>query len=89
MGTVYLICFNEKFYHCKHYIGYTNGEVTDRFDKHKSGHGAKILKALNEKEIDYEVVRVWEDVDYDFERKLKNQKNSSRYCPKCKPKKRR
>lgn len=67
MGTVYLVCFEEKFHHAKHYIGFTQGSIEDRFDKHKRGHGAKLLKALNEKGIDYEIVRVWEDVDYDFE----------------------
>lgn len=81
---VYLICFEEKLAHAQHYIGFADHDLEQRIKKHKSGQGARILKACNERGIKWEVVRVWEDGDRTFERKLKNQKNSKCLCPKCK-----
>ncbi len=84
IGKVYLICFEKKYHHAKHYIGFAESDVEKRLEKHRKGQGAKLLKALNKAGINYSVVRVWEDVDRHFERKLKNCKNSKRYCPYCK-----
>jgi hypothetical protein len=63
--VVYLIHFDSPLKHAQH------------FEKHKSGSGANILRAANEANITWPVVRVWEDGDRTFERKLKNQKKSS------------
>lgn len=84
---VYLIHFETKYKHCNHYIGYCeDGHLLKRFKRHKRGDGAKLLRALNIAGIDYYIIRVWEDGDRDFERKLKNTKNSKRFCPICNPK---
>lgn len=81
---VYLICMKEKFHHAKHYIGFTQFDnVDNRLEKHRKGTGSRLLRAVNLAGIDYEVVRVWPGGDRNFERKLKNQKNSSRLCPCC------
>ena len=85
---VYLIHFDEKYHHAAHYIGFCEeGNVEARLERHKSGNGARLLQVLNEKGIDYKIVRVWEHGDRNFERKLKNHKKSSRHCPICNPNK--
>jgi predicted GIY-YIG superfamily endonuclease len=83
---VYLIHFKESYKGCNHYIGYCEEDnLESRFSRHKSGCGAKLLRALNIAGIDYEIVRTWPGKDKHFERKLKNQKNAHRFCPICNP----
>ncbi len=80
---VYLIHFKEKFGHAQHYIGYT-GNLKKRIYDHKSTcKGAKLLQAVRNAGIDFEVVRTWPDGDRTFERKLHNRKNSHQLCPVC------
>ena len=82
---VYLIHFEEPFKHSRHYIGFsqTPACLERRMGHHRSGHGASIMKAVTEAGIKWSVVRVWEDGDRNFERKLKNRKNSKKLCPIC------
>lgn len=81
-GFVYLIHFDTKLHHAGHYIGFSF-DVEKRLNTHKAGEGARLLRALNDKGIDYKIVRVWDNVDRAFERQLKNQKNAPRLCPIC------
>ncbi len=86
MSIVYLVHFERSFYHARHYIGFCEeGNLIDRFIRHQRGDGSRLLRALNKAGIGYEVVRTWEgnDVDRDFERKLKRQRNGPRFCPTC------
>jgi len=83
LGTVYLICFDQRYHHCKHYIGWCEGDVEDRLARHRRSDGARLLRALNLAGIGYKIVRTWKNVDRHFERRLKNQKNSKRFCPLC------
>lgn len=50
---------------------------------HYVGQGAKILGACNHYGIDYDIVRMWVDVDPRLEFDLKDTKHVSRYCPAC------
>jgi hypothetical protein len=52
--------------------------------KHRSGNGARLVAVARERDIDFELVRVWRG-DRTFERKLKNQKAANRMCPICSP----
>jgi len=81
--AVYLIHFSKKYHHCRHYIGFAETDVQQRFRTHKQGRGAKLLKAVVEAGINIRLVRVWEDGDRNFERKLKNYKKASHFCPVC------
>lgn len=82
---IYLIHLDRPLGHAKHYLGYTEAEtVTARFQRHKSGYGARLLAAANELGIDYSVVRVWEG-SKKLERRLKRRKNSPDLCPVCNP----
>ena len=80
---VYLIHARDKLHHAQHYIGYAECDVNKRLKRHRSGDGAKLLKAMNEAGIEYDVARVWEHGDRNFERKLKNRKNARALCPVC------
>ena len=82
---VYLICFDKKYKHAKHYIGFVdnNDGLENRIDMHKKGQGARLLQVLNENGIDYKVVRIWKEGDRNFERKLKNLSHSKELCPCC------
>ena len=80
---VYLIHFEEKLHHAQHYLGFVEKNLKQRIKKHKSNKGAKLLRAINQKGIVWEVVRVWEDGDRTLERKLKNCKKARCFCPVC------
>lgn len=82
---IYLIHFDREYKGCNHYLGYTEKEnVEERFNRHKAGRGARLLKVLNDNNIDYKVVRTW-DKERSFERKLKKQKKARKLCPVCNP----
>lgn len=82
MRGVYLICFDSRLSHAKHYIGYAN-DIAKRIKRHRSNQGAKLLRALNLAGIAWHVVRVWKNKNREFERSLKNRKKSSFFCPMC------
>lgn len=84
-GYIYLIHFKEKFHHAQHYIGWTK-DVDARLERHLAGHGSRLIRAIVRSGIPFEVVRIWENVDRHFERKLKNRKNAKFLCPICKVK---
>ena len=86
-GYVYLIHFEEKLHHAGHYIGWSQEYPLikgGRLDTHKKGQGARILNALVERGIGFNVVQIWHDQNGFYERKLKNRKNAGRECWKCK-----
>lgn len=82
---IYLIHFDKPLKHASHYIGFVDGKrnLNKRIERHKSGQGAKILRAANQAGINWEVVRTWKDGTRDDERKLKNRKNAKHLCPTC------
>lgn len=80
---VYLIHFEQKLHHAQHYIGFVEGDLGGRIALHKKGRGAKLLAALNEVGIAWQVVRVWRGAYRCFECKLKNYKKARCFCPVC------
>lgn len=85
MCKVYLIHLASPISHAHHYLGYTKADtVEERFKKHKTGCGARLLQVANELGIDYEVVRTWAG-GRELERRLKKRKDSPRLCPICNP----
>lgn len=92
MSTVYLIHLDSKIANiAHHYIGYTCLSVEERFERHKSGNGARMLQVANERNIDYHVVRTWECATKrqarNLEIKLKSRHNAPKLCPICHPRK--
>jgi predicted GIY-YIG superfamily endonuclease len=86
-GTVYLIHFEKHFKHAKHYIGFTSVNVEERFKRHKNGSGSSLLKAVSKEKINFIIARTWPGKPFSFEKDLKHQKNSKRFCPICNPEK--
>jgi len=85
LGTVYLLHFERKYYHCQHYIGFTvRSNIGDRMDEHvMTDKGSNLVKAVSDAGIKVSLVRAWKGVDRNFERKLKNRKNAPKLCPLC------
>ena len=81
-GTVYLIHFDDKLCHAQHYIGWAKN-VDARCAHHKNGTGARLMAAVSDLGLPWKVVRIWENQDRNFERKLKNRKNAKLLCPVC------
>ena len=79
--TVYLIHFARPYHHARHYVGCTH-DLSQRLLLHRTGKGAKLLRAVMRAGIPFEVVRTWEGYR-DKESELKAQKNAPRYCPVC------
>lgn len=82
--NVYLIHFQEKLAHAGHYLGKAEN-IAERLARHKAGRGAKLLQVLKQKNINFEVVRIWENVSPNFERKLKTAGHNNKLCPICFP----
>jgi predicted GIY-YIG superfamily endonuclease len=83
--AVYLIHFDSPIsekHTCQHYLGYAEDPAA-RLKEHKSGRGARLTQVANERSIGYSIVRVWPDGDRNFERQLKNRKNTPCLCPVC------
>jgi predicted GIY-YIG superfamily endonuclease len=80
---VYLIHFQRKFHHAQHYLGFVSGDLIQRIERHKAGRGAKLLAAVNNNGINWQVVRVWLNGGRFLERKLKKYKKSRCFCPVC------
>ena len=82
MGIVYLIHFDEPYYHARHYLGYTD-DLDRRLQQHAEGNGSKLMRAIDRASISWRVARVWRGKDRKFERLLKNRKKSRLLCPIC------
>ena len=80
---VYLIHFQSKLHHAQHYIGFVGTDLLQRIELHLSNKGAKLLAAVNNQGIRWQVVRVWLEGDRRMERKLKNYKKARCFCPVC------
>lgn len=82
---VYLLCFDRKLHHARHYIGFAENQRTfeARMKHHSKGSGSRLMAAIAKAGIGFCVARTWPDGDRNFERKLKNRKKSSELCPHC------
>lgn len=95
MTTVYIIHLSEKISdRAQHYTGSTD-DLEGRLDEHahtvwhgpnnKTGSGAVLLGVANVRNIPWELARVWNGVERDFEYKVKAWKNARLLCPVCNP----
>lgn len=84
--AVYLLHFERPYKHARHYIGFAeDANLTRRIDHHRAGQGARLLQVVNQAGISYELVRVWKGASRHFERRVKNCKKTSQFCPVCNP----
>jgi|SRR5579885_862167 len=83
-SVVYLIHFDQPYYHARHYLGTTN-DLAHRLEQHRRGRrfgGARLMEVVTLQGITWRVARLWSG-GRDVERQLKAQKNSCRLCPIC------
>lgn len=85
--TVYLLHFTPKFHHAQHYIGFTTDDedAIRRVGEHKRGtkRASKLVLAAMAAGCTVKLARTWPGETRQFERKLKNRKNASKFCPCC------
>lgn len=84
-GMVYLLHFERRYRHAGHYLGFTQLAPEERFERHASGHGARLLRVVAAAGISWQLVRLWRGTRAD-ERRLKLNGSSTRLCPHCVPK---
>lgn len=84
---VYLICMSEPMSHARHYIGFAE-DIHNRFKQHLEGNGSPMLREAVRRGIKLRVGRIWVGMGRQFERNLKNYKQSHRWCVHCKEAKR-
>jgi predicted GIY-YIG superfamily endonuclease len=86
---VYLLHFHRRYYHAGHYTGMTTC-LDARLALHRSGHGARLMKAVVGAGITFEVARLWQVATYeearDLERTLKRRHDGPAFCPVCQQK---
>jgi len=81
---IYLIHFERPLHHARHYLGFCeDGGLEARLERHATGRGSKLMKAVQQAGIRWCVVRTWPDGTRDEERRLKNRKNTPCLCPVC------
>jgi hypothetical protein len=82
---IYLVHFERPYQHARHYLGFTEGSLRERFKRHTSNakkrRGSALMRAVMEAGIAFKVVRLW-DGDRTRERRLKNKGHKVR-CPIC------
>lgn len=82
LGTIYLLHFDKPYRHASHYLGWAK-DLEKRLGQHASGSGARLMAVLKEHGIGWTLARTWDDVDRNYERRLKIQGGHSRKCPIC------
>ncbi len=86
IGWVYLLHFEQKYYHAGHYCGSTCN-LDARLALHNHGNGARLTEVVSHAGIGMELVRLWQFDSYAearaFESRLKRAGHSPRNCPVC------
>lgn len=91
MSYCYLICFgtpigntNSRHGQASHYLGFTSQSLKKRLEQHRSGAGAKIIRAAaKDYGRDLKLVRHWRNGTRALERELKRRHNPQHFCPLC------
>jgi predicted GIY-YIG superfamily endonuclease len=79
-GRVYLICFERPYKHARHYMGWTARSIEERIAEHMTGKGSRLMAAVVNAGISWEVVKVWEGATLRDELRWKSG-SAGRKCP--------
>lgn len=84
-SVVYLLHFDTPYKHAKHYLGFVDKSegLQARLIRHAKGQGARLLEIVSGAGIGFTLARTWQNATRDFERKLKNRKETPMLCPIC------
>ena len=84
---IYLIHFDRPHFHAQHYLGATT-DIQRRIHAHAYGHGSRLMSAINEEGIGWQLAKLWTTNDcWTGERLAKAQKHGPWFCPICSPQK--
>ncbi len=79
----YLIHLHTKIHHAGHYVGATH-DIEERLKQHASGNGARLLEVAGERDITWELAKLWTTDDaFKLEAILKRRHNGRKHCPLC------
>lgn len=85
---VYLIHFDEPWFHAQHYLGATEN-LPQRMQQHHQRGGSKLIQAINELGIGWTLAQLWimqgTTNQWTQERHAKAWKCAPRHCPICNP----
>lgn len=82
---VYLLHFERPYKHAQHYIGWSI-HIGKRVKLHQTGQSkSRLTQAAARAGIKMEVVKIWQGLDRNGERRLKMQRAAKRMCPVCNP----
>jgi predicted GIY-YIG superfamily endonuclease len=85
MTGVYLLHFEPPYRHARHYLGFS-ADIDRRVSEHQLGTSRQpLISAALNVGTNLVLTRTWEGADRNFERKLKNKKNTPKLCPVCTP----
>lgn len=80
---VYILEFDQPLKHARYYIGYCDdSKFNARMRHHERGTGARITAAARREGIAWHCIATFEGAGRDFERALKNKKNTPRLVQK-------
>jgi predicted GIY-YIG superfamily endonuclease len=74
--------FEPAYKHAQHYIGWTEGDVTQRIAVHLQGRGSPLIRAAVAAGVDVQLAATYEGTRY-LERRLKSWHNTGRFCAIC------
>ena len=83
MSGCYLIHFDTPYKHARHYIGYSDN-IPARIEQHRKCCGARLMEVVTRAGITWQLARVWEGADRNYERKLHRFHGANKLCPICK-----
>ena len=86
-NVVYLLHFHDPIsthHTSQHYLGWAD-DAKRRISEHAVGVGARFTEVAKERNISFELVRLWLNSGRTYERKLKNQKSAKDFCRICNP----
>jgi hypothetical protein len=81
---VYLLHFDRPLAHAQHYLGSTELTVEERVDRHLSGDGSPLVRAVVAAGIGVKVARTWKG-GRRLEKKFKRAQHNRALCPICTP----
>ena len=85
-GGVYILHIEPPYQHAGHYVGFSHN-ILACLALHQAGQSqVALIRAAVQAGHTLTLAHVWPNADRTFERRLKNCKNTPRYCPICRGK---
>jgi len=84
--VIYLIHFDKPIGKARHYLGTCNdNRLEARLIEHARGHGARLTKAVADRGIPMWLARVFPELSFEQEKRIKRDVSFKNLCPLCCP----